>query len=962
MTRITIPQRLSELLGDSALADSVRLYVKKFDQWVSNHTTGLFFFPEYTDHGPQHMSSVLAGAEALIQEEAWPLLTPEDAGILIIATILHDSAMHLTADGLLDLLTIDSLIDRAVIKYLDDKTWPILFEDFFAEARRWDYRKLHTILGDKASTEPEVDLIDYIRHPKELSNPEIWSVRYRKFLGYFVRRHHARLAHEIIDYGVPGSSHGHLRPDNELASIADLAGLVARSHNLHLRETFDYLAEKYYGRVTCRNAHPVFLMAVLRIADYLQFRADRVNPTILRIQRLRSPLSSEEWAGHLAIHEVRPDEQDREAAFVVAKPESARTFLKLRSLLQGLQWELDTTWAVLGEVYSRQGDLCRLGLTLRRVRSNLDDPLFVRREKPLYFPIRAAFDAAGADLLKLLIKPLYGDRPDIGIRELLQNSIDAVLELRAYINISSPRNVPSTHQSEDVIISLEHDNRGDSWLAVTDKGIGMRAETIRDYFLKVGASYRQSEAWRRAFELEGSPNVLRSGRFGIGALAAFLLGNQIHVQTRHVDSHPDEGISFSASVSDDLVELKRVTMETVGTIIRIKISKEVAEYLKEDTDAWDWYTFKDPKVERILYGSPIPSLAPLPLLNGELPSDWNAFPHTDYESIAWTYSKPPGLVCNGIKITRPQKRADGSEENPFRPLSFAEVGLRPPLVSILDRAGKLPLTLRRDDLETRDLPFSTDLIHDIAADLCSFLLLNAPTSVFPFKYHSLSTIFGLHGANPYKAEQIDPLWYSPYGSGLVHPWNLHKATIRRALVIVLRDAPIPSHSWEIRPVDATLFLLFQGASYSFRKLFSGILGLVPVGGRVLLPPDTAVWSYGEPAIKLDYGWGIWNLGDGADGGNPGLLESLYDNQPRGFIAAAEWLLDPNTIEAPKDTLSTFFDRVMDVPVISYAEEKRKSHLPKAFVALRQRMATWRRSDLCGWRQELLRATITTGAA
>ena len=46
-----------------------------------------------------------------------------------------------------------------------------------------------------------------------------------------------------------------------------------------------------------------------------------------------------------------------------------------------------------------------------------------------YLPIRASFRAADADLLKLLIGPLYGDKPGIGMRELIQNAIDAVREL-----------------------------------------------------------------------------------------------------------------------------------------------------------------------------------------------------------------------------------------------------------------------------------------------------------------------------------------------------------------------------------------------------------------------------------------------------------------------------------------------------------------------------------------------------
>jgi signal transduction histidine kinase len=52
----------------------------------------------------------------------------------------------------------------------------------------------------------------------------------------------------------------------------------------------------------------------------------------------------------------------------------------LYQLFTDIQNELNHTWAVLGEVYGRQADrkLNRLGLTVRRVKTNLDDPLFLQ--------------------------------------------------------------------------------------------------------------------------------------------------------------------------------------------------------------------------------------------------------------------------------------------------------------------------------------------------------------------------------------------------------------------------------------------------------------------------------------------------------------------------------------------------------------------------------------------------------
>ena len=155
-----------------------------------------------------------------------------------------------------------------------------------------------------------------------------------------------------------------------------------------------------------------------------------------------------------------------------------------------------------------------------------------------YVPERIELTVARPDLLKLLVGPLYGNMPSVGVRELLQNSVDAVRE-RQSLQRRHPE-LDSTaliDQGHDVEISLTEDSPlGPFWLTVSDRGSGMSVEIIRDYFLTAGASFRNSDAWKREFETDDHPRsqVLRSGRFGVGMLAAFLLGSRIQVATRHI--------------------------------------------------------------------------------------------------------------------------------------------------------------------------------------------------------------------------------------------------------------------------------------------------------------------------------------------------------------------------------------------------------------------------------------------
>ena len=56
-----------------------------------------------------------------------------------------------------------------------------------------------------------------------------------------------------------------------------------------------------------------------------------------------------------------------EAIYIEANPTDCRIFIELVDLLKCIQYELDSSWAVLGEVY----EVSELKLSIRRVTSNI---------------------------------------------------------------------------------------------------------------------------------------------------------------------------------------------------------------------------------------------------------------------------------------------------------------------------------------------------------------------------------------------------------------------------------------------------------------------------------------------------------------------------------------------------------------------------------------------------------------
>lgn len=808
------PKQLKvKLAGDRNLRSAVDALIVDFEPWFRN--SNLPFFPDYTDHGINHVEDVLTSAASLVSDAAWGSVTAQDAGMLIIAALLHDCALHLTEDGFIALVT--GQTKHTGVKEFDSKSWPELWNDFLFSAMRYDDRTIEAIFGQPVT----------MRRPP--FNPGEMTQQDRKLIGEFIRRHHGRLAHEIALAGVPSPSGESITLSHRLdADLADLAGLIARSHSISLRSTFKYLGDNFHLR-SYQDVHAVYLMVLLRIADYLQIQSERAPHQVLKVKRILSPISRQEWNAHGAIVNIVPNDVDPESIFIQAKPGDVKTYLRLKEWLEGIQDELDTSWAVLGEVYAPIPSLKNLGLVLRRVSSNLDDEEKFARQAP-FVPKRVEFDIARAETLKLLIRPLYGDRPEIGIRELVQNAVDAVRELWD-LQEQRPelRNKPLIEQEADVVVWV--DEPGDDGLAcvtISDRGVGMTENIIREYFLKAGASFRFSDAWARQHEqvdhddelgTQRKSRILRTGRFGIGVLAAFLLGDYLEVETRHVTS--ESGLRFTTSLEPDVIELRRDDTLQIGTTIRIPISKKVYEHLAGGDHlrgSWDWYCLNKPSVLRLV-GHKRKSLHQrliIPDVNSPLSLDWHMMDHPDFERVHWSYSLPAEITCNGIYV----QGLNIDTVHGIGGVVGDPLFLRTPFVSVFDPNGNLPLDLTRSKVDTENTRLFPDLVDVSGRYLLAYLLTSAPT-----KYElqpSPKIPYFLEKTSRFRA---GPWFYTKEGTSILDGGNILYAKIRSFLILqsfreldahFLAENPVEFYEPLFRPPtrghDGLFFIDFPASS------------------------------------------------------------------------------------------------------------------------------------------------------
>jgi hypothetical protein len=95
MTKIKFTERLETLLKDSTLQAPIRAYADRVGEILADNK--LPFFPDYTDHGTDHINQVLETEVDLVPETVWDkstksskprLLCDADAVVIIGATLL----------------------------------------------------------------------------------------------------------------------------------------------------------------------------------------------------------------------------------------------------------------------------------------------------------------------------------------------------------------------------------------------------------------------------------------------------------------------------------------------------------------------------------------------------------------------------------------------------------------------------------------------------------------------------------------------------------------------------------------------------------------------------------------------------------------------------------------------------------------------------------------------------------
>ena len=437
-------------------------------------------FTEYTKHDISHVDGMLKLLEFIIPDSVKNLLTPTDWIMIVLSVYFHDLGMLIT------------------------------MAEFNARHDNLDYLKfLKNDARDYSNTKSE---------------DEREKLQYQNF----VRCNHGERIYKWIknigDQPEAGNPISKLLYDmlhyidenfrNDLAVIckshSDKFSDIARE----LKTDIPYAQGKEY------QANLLYAAAVLRTADLMHVNYERTPTTAYLLVSPQDEYSRREWVKQKSVISIRPRQEydkdnklDNSAKIhrieIIGRFKDSSAYKSFMSYLDEAELQLKETHEICKD-------------SMERHQNGYDFPWDeICRDKieALNFsgvPLR--FDLDTKNILNLLVGHTLYSQINVVLRELAQNSIDAVRLMNKEFKDGDEDYTPT--------VKIEWDSSLRE-LCVMDNGTGMNEDIIRNYFMKVGSSRYQSE------EFKAKNKQFHSiSRFGIGVLTCFMISDEFSITTK----------------------------------------------------------------------------------------------------------------------------------------------------------------------------------------------------------------------------------------------------------------------------------------------------------------------------------------------------------------------------------------------------------------------------------------------
>lgn len=508
-----------------------------------------------TVHDITHLDALWEVADQIAGDEFF--LTPAEAFVLGGAILLHDSGMTIAA------------FPGGIAEIVDDVTWK---------------DTAHYVLRNRGISSPTKTQIE--NPPAEHKQEILFSV---------LRALHAKRAEQLpfVPWSIPGAGSNslYLLEDTDLRNAYGRSiGRIAHSHHWSI----DKVASLNHTAGVAPQLPPAWTLdevkvaCLLRCADAAHIDHRRAPLMLYALTQPRG-ISSAHWAFQTKINKptTRGDTLVYSAGVEFPASEVGAWWI-CYDTIKMINDELAASSALLQ-------DLNLPTFAIRRV-YGADSPETLATQirptdwRPVNAEIRVSDPIGLANTLGG--SSLYGDDPFVGVRELIQNAVDAVRARRAY------ERRPDDWGEVRVTIEKTSLSEGELWLHVDDTGIGMSERVMVGPLIDFGRSFWNSTLLRDEFPGLESKHPRVVGKYGIGFFSTFLLGNRVRVVSKRFDAAQDSAraLEFESLATRPILRTVPISELRQDFSTRVSVRLEDAKKLNHTRERSAHYYWRRPNI------------------------------------------------------------------------------------------------------------------------------------------------------------------------------------------------------------------------------------------------------------------------------------------------------------------------------------------------------------------------------
>lgn len=499
---------------------------------------------EFTLHDSEHLFRVLYLMERIITEPIIKKLSTPELMLLILTAFFHDIGM---APDEKDILAWKKNWDESP-QFVDEQE----------EKKYKEFKRFY-------SARPEQqEIINELIKQQKYSSAEIIKA-YE--ITEFIRQTHAERAREIIAKDWEGKI---------LFRDVDLTSELAQICYSHNEDALSLL--ELDKNLLCASETFICLPligVILRLADILDFDAKRTPAILYSHLHVRNPISVSEWNKHRSVQawDINPENILFNAT--CTHPAIEASIYEFCDLIDRELSVCNNILSTLNEFNKTRNITIKIPYKINREKIRTKKNI---KGNPIYRYHDTKFSLSKKQVIDLLMgTKLYGN-PEVALRELLQNSIDACLLRQAQEKQWGNLYIP------EIFVKYYSEN-GETILVVDDNGTGMNQYIIDNYYSKVGSSFYKSTDFYN-LKSESNADFTPRSRFGIGILSCFMVADTVVVDTRHLCGtyKSDDPLNITVEGQESIFWIKEGNRQTPGTTTKLILRKERNPWAKLTED------------------------------------------------------------------------------------------------------------------------------------------------------------------------------------------------------------------------------------------------------------------------------------------------------------------------------------------------------------------------------------------